>query len=177
MRGPPESPGQAECWLWLCPAHSWSWLGQLAPGSSSHSALVSTGTVTAWRVLECGAPSSTPSLPQPTTVPWVLASRYSRGSGRQIDPMFARGFTWKWKDYFLSWSTNTSSPLCPAGGEPRRWSALTPGSRRLASGRCWWSLGGGRLVWRNISGCCRPCWGWGGRTGPAPPWRSARREG
>ena len=95
MRGPPLSPGQADCWLLLYPAQSWSPVGTLAPGSASHSALVRTGTVTAWRVLEWGDPSSTPNLPHPVTVAWVPASRNSEDSGRHTDPMLLRGFTWK----------------------------------------------------------------------------------
>ena len=48
-----------------------------------------------WSVAECGAPSLTPSLPHPVTVARVPGSRSSEGSGRQIEPILARGFTCK----------------------------------------------------------------------------------
>ena len=73
--------------------HTWSGVGVLAPGSCWHSSLVSTGTVTACRLLEWGAASPTPSLPQPVTVARVPASSTSPGGGRQIEEMVGVGFT------------------------------------------------------------------------------------
>ena len=84
-----DGDGDHDYLAWLSPAQSWSDDGGLAPGSSKHSSLeicndqndgnadgdhlVKTGTVTAWRTEECGAPSWTPIRPQPTTVASVPA--------------------------------------------------------------------------------------------------------
>ena len=90
----PHSPGQELCLLLLRPAQSWSSVGIEAPGWSLHSSLVRTGTVTACRVLECGAPSWTPSLPHPVTVARVPCSKYRESGGRQIEAMAEEGLTW-----------------------------------------------------------------------------------
>ena len=66
---------------------------QSSLSSCLHSSLVSTGTVTACRLLEWGAASPTPSLPQPVTVARVPASSTSPGGGRQIEEMVGVGFT------------------------------------------------------------------------------------
>ena len=88
-----DIPGQEVCLVLLSPAHNWSSVGMEAPGCFLHSFLVSTGTVTACRMVEWGEESWTPSLPHPVTVARVPGDRDREEGGRQMEEIADEGFT------------------------------------------------------------------------------------